>query len=147
MGGRAEKGMTLEQFRILHSTLIEHYQFIENHLAEISAILSEKRFYEGLMDVEQYNMSKLIKIIQAQESGLGKRVLSDETYEELSALCQRRNFWTHDCYYNMSFDRKTGGPKREFDRQHLYQDIQAAEKMRDFLFNRKMELSKEYSSW
>lgn len=139
--------MTLEQFRILHSTLIEHYQFIENHLAEMSAILSEKRFCDGLMDVEQYNISKLIRIIQTQETVLGKRVFTDETYADLKILCERRNFWVHDCYYNMSFDRKTGGPKRVFDRQQLRQDIQAAEQMRDFLFNRKMELDKEYSSW
>lgn len=133
--------MTQDKFRVLHSTLIEHYQFIENHLAEMSAFLSGKRFYEGLVDVERYNISRLIKIIQSQETSLKKRVIADETYEELEKLCQRRNFWVHDCYYNMAFDRKTGGPKKEYNIRQLYQDIQDAEIMRDFLFNRKMELS------
>jgi len=38
------------------------------------------------------------------------------------------------------FDRKTGGLKKEKDRKQLYEDMRAAEDMREFLFNRKIEL-------
>ena len=39
--------MLLEKFRITHSTLIEHYQFIEAHLEGIYASVSEKSISVG----------------------------------------------------------------------------------------------------
>lgn len=44
--------MNLNEFRITHSTVMEHYQFIERELEGIYAALSGKRFYAGLIDVE-----------------------------------------------------------------------------------------------
>ncbi len=44
--------MDLQQFRIAHSTLMEHYQFIERELEGIYAALSGKSLYIGLKDVE-----------------------------------------------------------------------------------------------
>lgn len=132
--------MDLTEFRIAHSTVMEHYQFIERELEGIYATLSGKHLYEGLKDVEKFSISKVIRMVQEQEKIHAKQIISEAEYEDLKSICQRRNFWTHNCYTVMAFDRKTGGLKKEADRRQLYNDIRIAEQMRELLFNRKMEL-------
>lgn len=132
--------MNLSEFRTAHSIVMEHYQFIEMHLEGIYAALSGRSFYEGLKEVERYNISRIIIMIQEQEKRNNKRVILDSEYEDLRSIYQRRNFWTHSCYINMVFDRKTGGPKKESDIRQLYQDTREAEQMRDILFEKKIKL-------
>lgn len=132
--------MNLSEFRTAHSIVMEHYQFIEMHLEGIYAALSGRSFYEGLKEVERYNISRIIIMIQEQEKRNNKRVILDSEYEDLKSIYQRRNFWTHSCYTNMVFDWKTGGPKKEADIRQLYQDTREAEQMRDLLFEKKIKL-------
>lgn len=132
--------MNLSEFRTAHSIVMEHYQFIEMHLEGIYAALSGRSFYEGLKEVERYNINRIIIMIQEQEKKNNKRVILDSEYEDLKSIYQRRNFWTHSCYTNMVFDRKTGGPKKETDIRQLYQDTREAEQMRDLLFEKKIKL-------
>lgn len=135
--------MNLQEFRIAHSTVMEHYQFIERELEGIYATLSGKSLYEGLKDVEKFSISKVIRMVQEQEKFYNKTIITDTEYEELKSICQRRNFWTHNCYTEMVFDRKTGGPKKEIDVKRLYNDIRIAEEMRELLFDKKIELFNE----
>lgn len=64
--------MNLEEFRIAHSTLMEHYQFVERELEGIYAALSGKPFYFGLMDVEKFGISKLNELF-GDDFCFGKR--------------------------------------------------------------------------
>lgn len=132
--------MNLSEFRTAHSIVMEHYQFIEMHLGGIYAALSGKGIYEGLKEVERYNISRIIIMIQEQEKRNNKRVILDSEYEDLKSIYQRRNFWTHRCYTDMIFDTKTGGPKKETDIRQLYQDTREAEQMRNLLFEKKNKL-------
>lgn len=132
--------MNLSEFRTAHSILMEHYQFIEMHLEGIYAALSGNGIYEGLKEVERYNISRIIIMIREQEKKNNKRVILDSEYEDLKSIYQRRNFWAHSCYTNMVFDRKTGGPKKETDIRQLYQDTREAKQMRDLLFEKKNKL-------
>ena len=43
--------MTLEKFRVNHSRLVEHYQFIEHNLEGIYAAVCGEYFYGGLLNV------------------------------------------------------------------------------------------------
>ena len=132
--------MDLQQFRIAHSTVMEHYQFIERELEGIYATLSGKRLYDGLKDVETFSINKVIRMVQEQEKINGKKIISDTEYEDLKSICQRRNFWAHNCYTKMVFHSKTGGPKKETDIKQLNDDIRIAEQMRKLLFGKKIEL-------
>ena len=132
--------MNLDEFRISHSTVMEHYQFIEIHVEGIYAALSGKQFYIGLQDVERYSISVIIKMIQEQERRHNKTVISDSEYKELEVICLRRNFWTHDCYTELIFDRKTNAPKYEADRKQLYHDIRIARDMRELLYDKQMKV-------
>ena len=132
--------MVLYEFRMAHSTVMEHYQFIEMHLEGIYAVLSGKGLYDGLKDVEKYSINKVVKMVQEQEKRHKKRVISDSEYKDLESVCLRRNFWVHNCYTDMIFDRKTGYPKREADIKQLNHDMREAEQMRALLYGIKVEM-------
>ena len=132
--------MVLKEFRIAHSTLIEHYQFIEGHLEGIYAAISDKPFHEGVRDVENDGLGRLLGEIRKLEREKGVTVFTQEEFEQLTDLFRRRNFWCHNCYFDMAFDRKTGGPAKVRDIQQLMQDMQDAEHWRNELFLRKVDL-------
>ncbi len=132
--------MDLEKFRIYHSTLIEHYQFIEAHLEGIYATLSGKSLLEGLRDVEKDGLNQIIKEIRKIECTKNMSIFTDEEYERMEKIFQRRNFWCHNCYYDMPFDRKTGGPKKENDIKTMLSDLREAAELRDKLFEKYLDL-------
>lgn len=136
--------MTLEKFRIYHSTLIEHYQFIEAHLEGIYAAVCGKPLLEGLKDVEKDGLSGILGDILHMERVKKIDVLSDEECDQLRRLFQRRNFWCHSCYYDLVFDRKTGGLAKMEDVQQMIEDLKAAEQWREWLDKKKKELAKKY---
>lgn len=134
--------MTMEKFRVMHSELIEHYQFIEYHLEGIYATLCGKSFVEGLEDVETSNLSQLRKAISKLEKEKGISVLTSSDYEKLEYIRKRRNFWTHNCYIDIVVDYKTGDPKDKEFVMKMLQDMQDAVRLRDDLFQIKDALMK-----
>jgi len=135
--------MTLEEFRMIHSTLIEHYQFIEAHLEGIYAAVSGKPFSVGIQDVERDSMSGVIREIRGLEKEKGRSIFTEEAYNQLRQLIERRNFWCHCCYFELAFDRKTGGPAKVRDVHALFEDLKTAEYWRELLFQKKVGLLKE----
>ena len=133
--------MTLEEFRLKHSELIEHYQFIEHHLEDIYAdVQGEKSFYGGLLDVENDNIPRLVnKLCELQEK-TKIPILSEMDCARLDAIRQRRNFWCHNCYVDMSFDAWTNGPKKPADVKQMTMDFIEAKQMREYLFVKKIQL-------
>lgn len=135
--------MELKEFRIAHSTLIEHYQFIEGHLEGIYAALSDKTFVEGVRDVENDGLGRLLGEIRKLEREKFATVFTKDEFDQLMDVFRRRNFWCHNCYFDLAFDRKTGGPAKVRDIQQMMQDMQDAEFWRNELFARKIELLKK----
>ncbi len=132
--------MVLKEFRITHSTLIEHYQFIEAHLEGIYAAISGKPFLDGVKDVEKNSISGVVREIRELEKEKRMQVFSEDEYTQLRQIIERRNFWCHCCYFEMSFDLKTGGPARVRDVQTLFEDLKTAEHWREQLFHKKIDL-------
>lgn len=132
--------MTLDKFRIMHSELIEHYQFIEMHLEGIYACLSGKPFVEGLEDVATSNITQLVHEIKRLEKEKIISAIPAGYYDRIEVMRLRRNFWCHDCYTKMVFDSKTEAPKKEKDRKSLIDDLYEAENLREELFQIKLGL-------
>ena len=135
--------MVLEKFRITHSTLIEHYQFIEAHLEGIYAAVSGKSFLDGLKEVEKDSLSGVVREIKEVEREKRITVLTEDEYKQLRGIIERRNFWCHCCYFEMSFDLKTGGPAKVRDVQVMLEDLRTAEDWRERLFQKKLALLRE----
>ena len=135
--------MDLKEFRITHSTLIEHYQFIEAHLEGIYAAVSDKSFLEGIREVERDSLGGVVRELRELEREKHIQILSEAEYAQLRQIIERRNFWCHCCYFEMPFDREIGGPARVRDVQELFADMQTAEQWREMLYQRKLELIKK----
>ena len=132
--------MVLKEFRIAHSTLIEHYQFIEAHLEGIYAALSDKPFCDGIKEIEKDSLSGVVREIKDVEKEKNITVFTEEEYQQMRRIIERRNFWCHCCYFEMAFDRKTGAPARVRDVQILSEDLRTAEQWREKLFQKKRAL-------
>lgn len=124
----------------MHSKLIEHYQYVEKWLEYIYASLREKHLYEGLEEVEKSNSTEILKRISKIEHDKSITVFTEQQYTEIKTLIERRNFWTHECYVDMVFDRKTDAPKKESDIAKLYMDIEEASRVREWLFQKQYEM-------
>ena len=135
--------MQLERFRIVHSTLIEHYQFIEAHLDGIYAAVSDKPFSVGVKEVERDSLSGVVREIQDLEREKKIKIFTEDEYNHLRMIIERRNFWCHCCYFELSFDREGGGLARVRDVQTLIQDTENAEAWRERLRIKKIELVKK----
>ena len=131
--------MDLKEFRIAHSTLIEHYQFIEAHLEGIYAAVSDKAFLDGIREIEKDSLGGVVRELRELEKGKKLRILSEEEYVQLRQIIDRRNYWCHCCYFDMPFDRETGGPARVRDVQQLFEDMREAQQWREMILNRKLE--------
>lgn len=131
--------MTIKQFRERHSLLIEHYQFIEMHLEGIYASVCDKRFYEGLQDVEKTNLFGLLADIEANEKESNKTVIGTDDKEALRKIFPRRNYWVHNCYTDIVFDGKTDDIKKQADVDSLENDIRDAEVLRQRLYETYMQ--------
>ena len=112
--------MVLKEFLITHSTLIEHYPFIEAHLKGIYAAISGKPFVDGVKDIEKNSISGVVREIREIEKEKRMQVFSEDAYTQLRQIIERRNFWCDCCYFEMSFDLKTGAPARVRNVQTLF---------------------------
>ena len=135
--------MTLEKFRIIHSTLVEHYQFMESHLEGIYAAVSDKPIAESLKEVERDGLTGILQESRRLERVKKREVFDDREEDQLRQIFGRRNFWCHSCYVEMAFDLKTGSPANMLDAQKMLEDLKTAEQWREQLFQKKIALLRE----
>ena len=121
--------MTLEEYRIKHSLLIEQYQWIEFDLEGLYAALSEDPFYKALQEIEKDSIGGVVREIQKIEDQQNIVVFSEEEYQEIDQIRERRNFWSHRCYTE-AYDKNTGAPRNA---NMLSDDLRKAETVLEWL--------------
>ena len=109
------------------------------HYWEILALL-DKPFGEGIREIERDSLSGVVREIREIEKEQNISVFTEEEYKQLRQVIERRNFWCHCCYFEMSFDLKTGGPAKVRDVKVLFEDLKTAEQWREQLFHKKIDL-------
>ena len=117
--------MTLEKYRILHSMLIEQYQWIEFDLEGLYAAISDEPFCEALREIEKDSIGGVVREIKKIEREKNIVIFSEDEYEELDRLRERRNFWSHVCYTE-AYDKSTGAPRNA---KMLSDDLMKAERV------------------
>lgn len=133
--------MTLEEFRIEHSILIEHYQFIEAYLEGIYAKKYGGDFYQNTKTVEGHNIRRLLGELKKIDKEQRCHTFKKEEYDLINSMCDERNFWCHNCYFELVFDIKTKGPKKQRDIERLKSDIWEARELREMLYLKYMEIT------
>ena len=115
--------MTLEEYRIKHSMLIEQYQWIEFDLEGLYAALSEEPFCKAIREIEKDSIGGIIREIKKIEREKNIVVFSGDEYQKLDHIRERRNFWSHVCYTE-AYDKSTGTPQNA---KMLSSDLEEAE--------------------
>ena len=134
------KTMTLEEYRIRHSTLIEQYQWIEFDLEGLFAFICGDPFYEAIQEIEKDSIGGIVREIKQIEKLRNIEVFTDSEYEALDQIRQRRNYWTHACYTDV-YDKRWGIPKNA---SQLAEDLSFAERFLSRLRQVKDAFAAEY---
>ena len=121
--------MTLEEYRIKHSMLIEQYQWIEFDLEGLCAVLSDEPFHEAIREIEKDSIGGVVREIRSIERQQEITVFTEAEYDELDHIRERRNYWCHVCYTE-AYDKKTGTPRNA---SILLKDLQKAEAVMEWL--------------
>lgn len=93
--------MTENEFRIIHSELIEYYQYIEMHLKGICADYlqnEDKDWFESLEEYQSDPFGSLIKKIENIQKNIKNPALTPTDMQELNKMRKERNYWVHECY-------------------------------------------------
>ena len=115
--------MTLEEYRIRHSLLIEQYQWIEFDLEGLYAAISDEPFCEALREIVKDSIGGIVHEIKKIEKEKNITIFSADEYQELDMMRERRNFWSHVCYTE-AHNKITGVP---LNAQMLSADLRKAE--------------------
>lgn len=132
--------MVLKKFRITHSMLVEHYQYIEAHLEAIYAAASDEPFWNALEEIEKDSLGTVVRELQLLDKQKGLGLFTSDEYTALRNLTSRRNYWCHFCYCDLAFNLKTGGPAHKADIDNMLADLKAAEAWRAKIFQKNLEV-------
>lgn len=90
--------MTRNQFKILHSEIMEYFQCIEFDLKRIYSKMSSEDFGYEMDMLENSNFGKTLYKLKKFDQSDGEPWLSDADYEQLDKIRELRNYWCHQCY-------------------------------------------------
>ncbi len=93
--------MTENEFRIMHSKLIEYYQLIEMRLKAICATISaneEKGWFERMGDYENDPFGVLLQKTKDLQKQINVPFLSKDDFTGLDKIREKRNYWAHQCF-------------------------------------------------
>lgn len=130
---------SLREFRILHSELIENYQYIEHELEGIYAELSKDDFIEAIGEVLNDTVGKLLKKISDLQNDRHIYILSDELIERIREATKNRNFWCHSCYIDLPVRSDYEDEVLDEVFAPVKADLKEASEIRQILFKLKME--------
>ena len=129
--------MPSETFCLRYAYIMEQYQFIEENLEKLYAAISKKPYIIGLQDVDKSPLPAIVKAIQKIEKEQNITVFTTAEYEVLFQVIRRRNFWSHECFTKLLFN-KNGALKYPEDRFRMEEDIHQAEEWREKIFQKQL---------
>ena len=93
--------MTLDEFRIYHSEIIEQFQWLEYNLKRILSKQPNRLDMDKMDALEKENIGQLIQRIKNFEKKNQINILTEEDYIMLEKMRERRNYWCHQCYLDI----------------------------------------------
>ncbi len=93
--------MTEDEFRIMHSRLIEYYQLLEMRLKFMCAAFladEERGWFERLDDYESDPFGLLTQKIKDLQKQTNTIQLTQDDFSTLDSIREKRNYWVHQCF-------------------------------------------------
>ena len=134
-----------DQFKVLHSEIIEYFQCIEYDLKRIYAGMSTDDYddFDDAMDMlENSNLGNTFRKLRKLDHSDGDPWLSESDYEQLNRIRELRNYWVHQCYLDYVYISDNYQQERKF--QHI---LNRLTNDHNRVFNLHQKLENLYFDW
>ncbi len=95
--------MNLETFKILHSELIFFCQVLENDLKWIYSFMHKGDDFEIRDSLDHKNLGQIIKMLKRLDNEDDDLLISNEDYNFLKQMKDKRNYWIHQAYIDFVY--------------------------------------------
>ncbi len=106
--------MDRNQFKLIHSELIQQVQGIEYNLKIIYAAMCKGNFKKNYKLVEKMNLGKIAREL---DYGDGIPEFSEEEYDIIDEIREIRNYWCHQCYIDYMYI------ENDYEREMAFQRV------------------------
>lgn len=96
--------LSFEQFKIFHSETILCCQLIEHDLKWIYAYMHKGDQYENFDKLEKTTLGMLVKKLKELDNSSGELFISNDDYNFLKQMTEKRNFWCHQCFIEFMYE-------------------------------------------
>lgn len=98
--------MSIDEFRILHSEVIKFCQLIEDDLKWIYSYMHKGDIEENYNSLEKTTLGTLVKKLKVLDNSEGELFISNDDYNFLKQMTEKRNYWCHQCYLELCDDNE-----------------------------------------
>ena len=134
--------MTRDQFKILHSEIMEYFQCIEYDLKRIYSGMSSDDFDDEMDILGTSNFGNTLRKLKKLDYSDEDPWLSDYEYEQLDHIRELRNYWCHQCYLDFVYIDNDWQQDMKF--QHIANRLQNE---RNRVYNLHRKLQELYFDW
>lgn len=137
--------MTRDQFKLIHSELIQQVQCIEYNLRVIYAAMRKGNFQSNFQSLSKANLGKISRELEDLDYSDDCPELSEDDYDTIDEIRNIRNYWCHQCYLDFVYIQDNWQREQEFqkiaqrlhfDENRTYALSQKTEKMRIAILNK-----------
>ena len=116
--------MTRDEFKIIHSELIQQVQCVESNLKIIYAAMLKGNFKSNLKSVEKMNLGKIARELENLDYSDDMPEFTEKEYETIDEIREIRNYWCHQCYLDFVYIENNYEREKAFQKvaQKLHND-------------------------
>ena len=121
--------MISKEFKMLHSETIMFCQAIEHDLKIIYSFMLKGDPDETFESLSKTTLGALVKKLKELDNTDDNQFISNDDYNFLKQMTEKRNYWSHQCYVDLIYDddssnyeRILNKLKRDHDRFEVVSD-------------------------
>lgn len=96
--------LDFDQFKLLHSEALMHYQIIEHDLKLIYAYMHSGEVLDNLRRIDGKTMGQMIEALKKLDNSDGNPHISHYDYNFLRQISWNRNHWAHQVYLEFVYE-------------------------------------------
>lgn len=95
--------MDINTFKILHSETIEFCPIIEDNLKWVYSLMHTGNVGENHSKLEKKTLGQVVSMLKKLDKSSGEQFISDDDYNFLKQMTEKRNYWCHVCYRDFMY--------------------------------------------
>ena len=95
--------LRFNDFKVLHSEIIMWCQIIENDLKWIYSFMHRGNTDKNYKYIKNKSLGYIVNKLQELDNLDNNLYISNEDYEYLKMIKNKRNFWAHNCYIEFMY--------------------------------------------